>query len=143
MYNKMLEIKNMFNVEEEVFLYLQDYIKNNYSIDTKVSDIVLEKHNPLVVVEEDRNDLVSRSTTYDRTKRALSYSINIFCSKRVDSKKIVKELSVLVCNVMQNHFKMKGGLIGIIPMYDDPNTVSYQAIIRFTTNYIPSENKIY
>lgn len=139
----MSEISNMFNVEEDVFNYLKKYIEKHSSITTKVSRFVIKNENPLIVFEEERNDLSSRSTTYDYTTRALSYRIDIYCKKLPQCKKIVKELIVLVCEVMEEIYRMKGGVTAYSDNYDGVNIDSSNAILRFTTNFIPEYNKIY
>lgn len=142
-FNMINEIKNMFKPNNEIFTNLKDYINANASVNTWVGRIKSGKYNPVVVFEEYRNELNTRSTTYDNTTRIMNYNINIYCSELNNSYEIVNELVVLVIEVMQGYYKMTGGLVGVIPTYDDPNKVSYQANLRFTTRFIPTKEKLY
>lgn len=139
----MNEISNMFLANDEILNNLKDYIKAHSSVETWVGRVKVENQNPMIVFEEARNELGSRSTTYDNTTRIMNYSIDIYCHTLINSYQIVRELAVLVTMVMQGYYKMSGGLIGVIPNFDKNNSNSYQANLRFTTKFIPSKNKLY
>lgn len=139
----MLEIKNMFQPNEEIFKNLQTYIKENASVETWVGRNRTQNKNPIIVFQEARNELQTRSTTNDNTTRFLNYNINIYCSHNVNSYDIIKELVVLVTNVMQGYYRMQGGLIAILPNFDGKDKIGYQANLRFSTRFIPSELKLY
>ena len=139
----MLEIENMFQPNEEILKNLQSYIKQNASVETWVGRNRTQNKNPIIVFQEARNELQSKSTTYDNTTRIINYNINIYCSHNVNSYDIVKELVVLVTKVMQGYYKMNGGLIAILPNFDGKDKIGYQANLRFTTRFIPSKLKLY
>lgn len=134
---------NIFLVEDYVYDYLKKYIKNNAKITTKVSKFVIEKQNPLIVFEEERNSLNSWSTTYDNKKRALSYRIDVYCNKLPNCKNIVKELINLINYVMEDIFHMNGGVIASVHNYDGSNESSFNATLRYTTTFDTTYNKIY
>lgn len=139
----MLEIENMFQPNEEILKNLQSYIKQNASVETWVGRNRTQNKNPIIVFQEARNELQSKSTTYDNTTRIMNYNINIYCSQNINSYDIVKELVVLVTKVMQGYYKMNGGLIAILPNFDGKDKIGYQANLRFTTRFIPSKLKLY
>ena len=139
----MNEIKNMFKPNIEIYQNLKDYIKSNASVETYIARNKISNKYPLIVFEEARNELNTRSTTYDNTSRLLNYNINIYCSNDEKSLEIVNELVVLVTNLMQGYYKMQGGLIAVLPGFDETNKGSYQANLRFTSRFIPTQNKLY
>lgn len=139
----MNEIENMYLPNEEIFRNLKDYIQANASVETYVSRNKIIGKYPLIVFEEAKNELNTRSTTYNNTTRLLNYNINIYCNHRVDNFEICNELSMLVTKVMEGYYKMNGGVIATIPTYDDANKTSYQINLRFTSRFIPSKNKLY
>lgn len=138
----MKEISNMLLPNQEILVNLNDYIQKNASVKTWVGRVKVNNTSPIVVFSEARNELQTRSTTYDNTTRIINYNINIYCEKLVNSYEIVEELIMLVTNVMQGYYNMTGGVIAIIPTFDD-NKASYQANLRFTTRYIPRNKKLY
>lgn len=138
----MKEISNMLLPNQEILVNLNDYIQKNASVKTWVGRVKVNNTSPIVVFSEARNELQTRSTTYDNTTRIINYNINIYCEKLVNSYEIVEELIILVTNVMQGYYNMTGGVIAIIPTFDD-NKASYQANLRFTTRYIPRNKKLY
>lgn len=137
------EISNIFLPNKEIFLNLKDYIKNNASIETYVSRIKVDTKDVVIVFSEPHNVLQSKSTTHNNTTRTLNYNIEIFCRNQKDNYAIANELSILVCEVMQGHYKMMGGLQGIIPTFDGKNKDSFQAQLRFTSQFYPSKNKLF
>lgn len=138
----MKEISNMLLPNQEILVNLNDYIQKNASVKTWVGRVKVNNTSPIVVFSEARNELQTRSTTYDNTTRIINYNINIYCEKLVNSYEIVEELIMLVTNVMQGYYNMTGGVIAIIPTFDD-NKASYQANLRFTTRYVPRNKKLY
>ena len=92
----MNEIKNMFKPNIEIYQNLKDYIKSNASVETYIARNKISNKYPLIVFEEARNELNTRSTTYDNTSRLLNYNINIYCSNDEKSLEIVNELVVLL-----------------------------------------------
>ena len=85
----MNEIKNMFKPNIEIYQNLKDYIKSNASVETYIARNKISNKYPLIVFEEARNELNTRSTTYDNTSRLLNYNINIYCSNDEKSLEIV------------------------------------------------------
>lgn len=138
----MNEISNMLLPNQEILVNLNDYIQKNASVKTWVGRVKVNNTSPIVVFSEARNELQTRSTTYNNTTRIINYNINIYCEKLVNSYEIVEELITLVTNVMQGYYNMTGGLTAMIPTFDD-NKASYQANLRFTTRYIPRNKKLY
>lgn len=139
----MSEIKNMYLPSIEIFKNLKDYIQENASAEVYVSRNKVIGKFPLVVFEEARNELDTKSTTYDNTTRTLNYNINIYCNHRVDNFELCSEIATLITQVMQGYYKMSGGVIATIPTYDDANKTSYQINMRFTSRFIPSKNKLF
>lgn len=139
----MSEIKNMFLPSIEIFRNLKEYIQVNASVETYVSRNKITNKFPLIVFEEARNELDTRSTTYDNTTRTLNYNINIYCNHRVDNYELCIELANLITQVMQGYYKMSGGVIATIPTFEDANKTSYQVNMRFTSRFIPSRNKLF
>lgn len=138
------DYKDVFLPNKVLFKRLKEYVEKNSNIENvKVGRIIEDTEYPLIVFEEARNELESRSTTYDNTTRLLNYNIHIYCSKRQDSYSVVINLAELVIMFMQGINNMEGGLIGVIPSFDDKKKISYQANLRFTCRYRPSELKIY
>ena len=122
---------------------LKSYINDNATLKTWVGKNKISNSNPMVVFKEARNELNTRSTTYDNTTRIMNYNINIYCNKRNDSREVVEELVVLVNEVMVGFYKMQGGLIAINDNYDDKNKNSCQANLRFTTKFMPKTKRLY
>lgn len=139
----MNEIRNILLPQKEIFANLKEYITNNASVETWVGRKKIKKNSPIIVFEEPRNELQSRSTTYDNTTRIMNYNINVYCSKLTNSYEIVQELAILICELMQGYYHMTGGIIATIPTYEDNDANSYQVNLRFTTRYKPSQNKLY
>ena len=139
----MKEIKNVFLPNREIFDNLKDYIANNSSVPTYVRRVRTKEKYPLIVFQEARNELDTRSTTYDNTTRLLNYNINIYCNHRVDNLELCEELALLVSEVMQGYYNMQGGIIARIPTYDDTNKTSYLINMRFTSRYMPSKQKLF
>lgn len=139
----MVETKNMFLPNEEIYENLKTYINSKASVETWVGRNKTEKQNPMIIFEEPRNELESYSTTYNNTTRVMSYNIEIYCSTLMNSYEIVKELALLVVEVMQVYYKMNGGLTAIIPTFDNKNKISYQATLRFSTRFKPNRNKLF
>ena len=139
----MSETKNIFLPNKEIFEYLKKYIEDNASVSTWVGRNAVDNKNPMIVFEETRNELRKQSTTYDHTTRVMSYNINIYCSKLNNSYEIINELSTLVIEVMQSEYHLSGGLIAILPTFDDKNKISYKATLRFVANFQTNYNKIF
>lgn len=139
----MNEESMMFIPDEEIFNNLKKYISEKASIKTWVGRNKVDNQNPMIVFEESRNEIYSRSTTYNNITRVLNYNINIYCKNLPNNYEIVQELTILVCELMQNFYKMSGGLIGKFPTFDITDKTSYQANLRFTTHYIPKGLKLY
>ena len=139
----MSEVRNMFKPNQEILQNLQNYIKENSSIDVWIGRKKIDTKNPIIIFEESRNELLSKSTTYDNTKRILNYSINIYCEKLKNSYEIVHELAVLVCELMQDYYHMDGGLIAVLPVFDETDKNGWQANLRFTVRFIPNRSKLY
>lgn len=143
MINTSNEINKIFIPHNAIFNTLKKYIKDNASVDTYVGTNISLTQNPSIIFQEARNELQSRSTTYDYTTRIMNYNIDIYCKKLPNSYEIIQELVVLVTQVMEEMFKMQGGLIAIIPISDSTERISFQANLRFTIRYIPNENRVY
>lgn len=143
MTNLKKEINKMFIPNNEIFEYLKKYIKKNASIDTLVARNISTSKNPSIVFEESRNEVQSRSTSFDDTRRIMNYTINIYCEQLPNSYQIIQELIVLVSEVMEGHYHMTGGIIGIIPTSDSANRISFQANLRYTIRYMPMYNRLY
>lgn len=138
----MSEINNMFLPNEEIYSSFKDYIESKVDYEIWVGRNKIKGQEIAIVFEESKNVLQSHSTTYDNTIRALSYNVDIYCTEKENSYEIVKELSILTIEFMQGIYKMNGGLNAIIPLFDNKNHTSYQATLRFTTNFKPNENKL-
>lgn len=143
MKNLKKEINKMFIPNNEIFEYLKKYIKENASIDTLVARNISTSKNPSIVFEESRNEVQSRSTSFDDTRRILNYTITIYCIQLPNSYQIIQELIILVSEVMEGHYHMKGGLLSIIPTSDSTNRISFQANLRYTIRYMPMYNTLY
>lgn len=139
----MNEIENMFLPNEEIYINLQEYIKQHFSEEVWVGRNKITKEPIMITFKESKNVLQNFSTTKDNSIRTLDYEIDIYCGERVDSYEIVNELSILVVKFMQGIYKMNGGLNAILPIYDGKNHTSYQASLRFSTNFKPNENKLF
>lgn len=139
----MNEISNMFLPNNEILTNLRDYITFKSKNKTWVGRNKVNNQNPMIVFKEARNELNSRSTTYDNTTRILNYNINIYCHSLPNSYQIVSELVILVCEVMQGYYKMDGGLIADIMNYTENENTGFMANLRFTTRFIPNKNKLY
>lgn len=138
----MGEHSNMFDVQHEILNNLNNYIKKNVDYEVFVNTKKVREDMPTIIFEMPRNELQSRSTNYVNTTRLINFNINIYCYRKSNCKRIVEELAVLVCDVMEEYYHMKGGLIAILPILDNQQS-SYQANLRFTASYIPSQLKIY
>ena len=140
MLNTKVENSTVFEPYNEIYEVLKDYVENTYNnnhVGSKNVEVLKNKisqETPCVIFSEPINKLQTQSTTYD---------INIYCNKNNNSEQIVRELAILVIEVMQGHYHMNGGVIAIMPQFDSPLKDSYQADLRFTTNYIPSRSKLY
>ena len=149
MLNTKVENITVFEPYNEIYEVLKDYVESTYNnnhVGSKKVEVLKNKisqETPCVIFSEPINKLQTQSTTYDNTTRTLNYDINIYCNKNNNSEQIVRELAILVIEVMQGHYHMNGGVISIMPQFDSPLKDSYQANLRFTTNYIPSRSKLY
>lgn len=138
------DYKDVFLPNKVLFKRLKEYVETNSEIENvKVGRIIEDTEYPLIVFEEARNELETKSTTHDNTTRLLNYNINVYCSRRQDSYSVVIHLAELVMAFMQGIYNMDGGLIGVIPSFDDKKKISYQANLRFTCRYRPNKLKIY
>lgn len=138
----MNEIKNLFIPNEEIYNNLKSYIESKNSL-AKVKRNNIQNEEVLIVFKEARNVLKSKSTTYDFTTRTLNYELEIYCKNQKENYNLLLELSTLIAEVMESYYHMNGGIIAIFPNYDGKNGGSYQASLRYTSNYIPSIKKIY
>ena len=143
----MNEIKNIFLPNKEILDNLNSYIKYNIK-GTDIPDVwvgrrKIDNKNPMVVFTETRNEEQSRSTTYDNTTRVMSYNVDVFCYSFKNSYDIATRLATMVCEVMQGYYKMKGGVIGVVPTFDQNKENPIRINLRFTARFIPSQNKIY
>ena len=129
-------MSDLFLVQDVVYNFLKDYIKNKVDFEVDVlKSKVAEQEKPLIVFSENQNGLFSTTTNYEHNIRMLSYDIDIYC-KGVQFEQIAKTLSSLVVNVMERHFKMNGGIVGVLPRYKgEPNTI--QVNLKYTTKYDP------
>ena len=127
----MNEVKDMFKPQKDIFENLKSYINENATLKTWVGKNKISNSNPMVVFKEARNELNTRSTTYDNTTRIMNYNINIYCNKRNDSREVVEELVVLVNEVMVGFYKMQGGLIAINDNYAAGRDVSWLWDVNF------------
>ncbi len=149
MINTKVEISTIFEPYKEVYEVLKDYVETTYNEKHKGGSKVevlknkISQQTPVVIFSEPINRLQTESTTYDNTTRLINYDINIYCNKNNNSEQIVRELAILVIEVMQGYYRMNGGVVAIMPQFDSPLKDSYQANLRFTTNFLPSRNKLY
>lgn len=139
----MSETKNIFKPRAEILKNLQDYIKSNSEIEVWVGTRRIINKSPCIILEEARNEITSRSTTYDNTIRTLNYKINIYSSKNKNNYEIVENLCLLVAEFMEGYYHMEGGIIAITPIYSETDKNSWQATMRYTSRFIPSRNKLY
>lgn len=104
----------MFNVKQEIFETLKKYIERKSQYKPKVMRAVVEETYPLVVFESNSNIL--ESITQDRLRlnevRNISFEISIFAINigATSSQLICEELADLVCEVMNRHYLMQGGI---------------------------------
>ena len=140
----MSEISNMFLPNKEILDNLKSYIEAKYtSQKVWVGRTKISNQNPMVVFSEARNELESKSTTYDNTTRIMNYNINVYCHTLKNSYEVVMDLCILICEVMQGYYKMNGGIIASIMTYTENDKSGFKANLRFTTRYIPNIKKIY
>ena len=139
----MSEIKNILLPNNEIFTNLKEYINAHSKVQTWVGRNKIVVQTPMIVFKEPRNEIESRSTTYDNTSRLLNYNINIYCKDRKDSYQVIQELIVLVSEVMEGYYHMRGGVVAIIEGYDEKDKNSYLANLRYTTRYLPKVKKLY
>lgn len=139
----MSETKNVFLPNEEIFTNLKSFVEENASCEVWVGRNKVEEQKNVVIFEETNNLLLTHSTTFDNTTRALTYNIEIYCRQNEDNYQVAKEIAILVLEVMQDHYKMIGGINAILPTFDGKNKNSYQATLRFTKSFKPNENKLF
>lgn len=137
-----MEHRKIYEVRSEIFQNLRNYIDDKVSYEVNVSQYKIDKTMPTIIFEMPRNELQSQSTNYTNTTRVLNFNINIYCYGKENSKPIVEELALLVCDVMEGFYHFKGGIIAVLPVLANQKP-SYQANLRFTASYIPSQMKIY
>lgn len=135
---------NIFNVKKSIFQSLKEYVEENNSYNALVLTRATNNQFPLVVFEENRNELEIRTTNYKTITRILNYNVNIYAKdiNEISGNDICEVLAQLVIEVMQGYYNCNGGIVALIPRYDN-NVTSYQMNLRFTTRYIPSQNKIF
>ena len=138
----MSEISNMFLPNEEIFETLKAYVEGKSTYEVWVGRNKVKEQNNVVVFEEANNLLQSYSTTFDDTTRALSYNIEVYCNKNGDNYDAIKQISILILEVMQDYYKMIGGINAIMPDFDSKNKDSYRATLRFTKSFKPNRNKL-
>ena len=138
----MSEHSNIFKLETEIFTNVKNYVESKINYEVYVNKSKIRKDMPTIIFEMPRNELQSRSTNYTNTTRNINFNINVYCYGKHNSRDIVEELSLLVCDVMNDYYKLKGGLIAILPTLDNQQP-SYQANLRFTATYKPNSLKIY
>lgn len=140
----MSETQFAYLPNEEIFKTLEKYVKENASVETWVGRNKVDNVNPMIVFNETRNEIVSSSTTYNTTTRLLSFSIDIYCKDRTNNYQIVTELAKLVTHVFEDIYHIhNGGIIAVVPSFDDVQKSSYQISLRYTTNYQPRYQKLY
>lgn len=132
------------NVQSSIYKNLRDYLKENSQYNPYVSTRIVENKNPLVVLEENRNEILERTTNYNNRTRILNYTINIFADDidEATSPTICRELTELVSDVMENYYHATGGVIGSIPRYNETSN-TYQVQMKYTLKYIPSKAKLF
>lgn len=138
----MNELQNLFLPNQEVFANLKSYIETKQPL-AKVKRNSILNEDVLVVFKEAKNTLKSKSTTNNFTTRTLNYELEIYCKAQKDNYKLLLELSTLISEVFEGYYNMTGGIMAIFPNYDGKNGGSYQATLRYTSNYMPSIKKIY
>lgn len=136
------EISKMFLPNNEILTNLKSYIETKFK-SAWIGRNKVSNQNPMIVFKEARNELNTKSTTYDNTTRIMNYNINVYCHTLPNSYQIVTELIILICEVMQGYYKMDGGLVGEIMNYKENEATGFIANLRFTTRFIPSKNKLY
>lgn len=137
------EVSNIFLPNKEIFDCLKEYIKQKSSVEVFVNRLKVDTKDIVVIFSEPHNTLQSQSTTHDNTTRTLNYNIEIYCRNQRNNYEITNEIAIIVCELMQGYFKMSGGVQGIIPTFDGKNKDSFKAELRFTTQFLPSKNKLF
>lgn len=137
-----MEHRRIYEVRDEIFENMRNYVKDKVPYSVYISQHKIDQSMPTITFEMPRNELQSKSTNYTNTTRALNFNINVYCYGKHNSKDIVEELALLVCDVMDGFYHFKGGIIAVLPVLANQQP-SYQANLRFTASYIPSQMKIY
>lgn len=137
-------MSSIFQVKKVIFKDLKEHIKSKctFSVDVKMRKVDELKDTPLVLFSEERNESFNRTTNYQNQDRIINYEINIYC-KGKDCEQKIDDLSILVVEVMENKYHMEGGLLSVIPYFDDNEPYTLQANFRYTTRYNPSRLLIY
>ena len=137
-------MSSIFQVKKVIFKELKDYVKANskFAVDVKMRKIDELGDTPLILFSEARNETYGRTTNYQDQHRIINYEINIYC-KGKDCEQKIDDLSILVVEIMENKYHMEGGLLSVIPYFDDNEPYTLQANFRYTTRYNPSRLLIY
>lgn len=132
---------------EEVFYNIKKYIQKYYPSVNVIKHRNIKLQYPCIVVEENSNVLGSMTKdVYGAEQiRELSYEITIYAIDDTKSQKtsfeFCDELTQKVLEVMQEHYRMQGGLDAKIPFVNEQNATQY--VLHFSCQWFTNKNRIY
>lgn len=132
---------------EEIFNNIKNYIQKYYPSTKVIKHRNIKLQYPCIVVEENSNILGSMTKdSYGAEHiRELSYEVTIYAIDDVTNQKtsfeICDELSQMVLELMQQHYRMQGGVDAKIPFINDQNATQYT--LHFSCQWYMNKNKVY
>ena len=136
---------DIFKADEEIFNSLVKYIKDNDNkYEIKVARFLIKKKVPLVILEETKNQLNGATSNWGNQERLLNYNINIYAEAKngYDPVTVARYIANLVSTLMEQKYKLRGGIVGNFANYDD-RVETYRINMRYSGKYYPSNNLLF
>lgn len=133
------------SLKDEIFSTLRDYVKKEFKLveGVRIMQYVEENSYPLIVFENNTNNISSRTRDRIYETRNLSFTIDIYAINvgSINSLQICEELSDLVINVMQGIYDMNGGITAKLSNINTAKATKF--VLHFNCEWWTNKNKIF
>lgn len=136
---------SIYTKEKEIYQVLQKYIEKKSEYNPIVLTKTVDNTYPLVVFETNSNtsNLITQDMYRLDRVRNLSFEISIVAINKgtISSEAICDELADLVCDVMQDYYRMQGGLDAKLKNINTAKATKY--VLHFSCKWNVRQNIIY
>lgn len=136
---------SIYTKEKEIYQILQKYIEKKSEYNPIVLTKTVDNTYPLVVFETNSNtsNLITQDMYRLDRVRNLSFEISIVAINKgtISSEAICDELADLVCDVMQDYYRMQGGLDAKLKNINTAKATKY--VLHFSCKWNVRQNIIY